>query len=268
MSTRSNERITTSWSSIVLLLLCFGDIFPTSSARRLNEEVAIKINIESTDAVADPAPCPKITVDPSFDSEKLYEYTSGKWYVHEQAITTYLPQSNNYCVTAQYRPLTSTTFWGYSIEVNNTAKNIDGDVFGGILYAAQTNPEEEPAKLEVAPGFLPRLLAGPYWILKYQEEIPANSDENYPDGLDEYALIIGGQPTFRSAEGGCRTRNRVINSSGGLWIFTRKAERNEKLVGEIIEEAQSAYDLDTSVLNRVYQNGAVLDDGTTLVCMY
>lgn len=218
---------------------CIGRSQHLVHARRLGEDSD------------DVKPCPKITTDPAFDMEALKTYVSKRWFVHEQAVTTYLPIERNYCVTAEYKLLPSKTFWGYSLEVNNKAKNADGEDFGGILYAAQTNENTEPAKLEVAPGFLPRFLAGPYWILEYQE-----SDET--SGEEGYALIIGGQPTVRTPAdgpgglpGGCKTKNRWITSSGGLWIFTRSPVRNETLIAEIKERAVETYDLDVNVLNPV-----------------
>lgn len=185
--------------------------------------------------------CPVISTFPGFDDKALASYTSGTWYVHEQAVTTYLPEENNYCVTVQYELIGRRTFWGYTIRVNNRAKNVEGEDFGGRLYAAQTDKRNAPAKLEVAPGFLPRFLAGPYWILDYQEE------SEFGEG---YALIIGGQPNVRT-ENGCRTKNRFITSSGGLWIFTRGQVRNEALLSMVRTKAEQEFGLDVTVLNTV-----------------
>ena len=185
--------------------------------------------------------CPEISTFANFDRQALEAYTSAKWYVHEQAVTTYLPKENNYCVTAEYEILPRKTFWGYTIRVNNNAKNLQGDEFGGILYATQSDPKNEPAKLKVAPGFLPQFFAGPYWILDYQEE---------KDGKEGYALIVGGQPNVRT-ENGCKTKNRWITSSGGLWIFTRNSVRNDELVAMVKSKAANEFGLDVTVLNRV-----------------
>jgi apolipoprotein D and lipocalin family protein len=194
--------------------------------------------------------CPPLAVTPDFD---LASYISAKWYVHEQAETTYLPLENNYCVSAQYEALSDSTFWGYTIQVNNTAKNIHGDVFGGILYAFQSDVDNEPAKLKVAPGFLPRFLAGPYWVLDYQE----SGDGNDADDDDGYALIVGGQPNVRT-DNGCKTRNRWITSSGGLWIFTRSFVRNEELITMIRNKAANEFGLDVTILNPVDHSNATL----------
>ena len=223
-------------------LSCIGIITSQSqhsaSARRLGEDSS--------------EPCPEIITDVDFNSMSLESYVSKKWFVHEQAVTTYLPLERNYCVTAEYSLLQAKTLWGYSIEVNNKAKNLQGEDFGGILYAAQTDPVAEPAKLEVAPGFLPRFLAGPYWILEYQEE-------DVEGGQEGYALIVGGQPNVRTPGGGCRTQNRFITSSGGLWIFTRSPDRNDTLIDEIKRNARTKHDLDVSVLNPV--NHTAIDCG-------
>mmetsp|Transcript_3469 Transcript_3469/g.9874 ORF Transcript_3469/g.9874 Transcript_3469/m.9874 type:complete len:232 (-) Transcript_3469:74-769(-) len=189
--------------------------------------------------------CPRIGKNTNFNQESLAAYVSGEWYVHEQAVTTYLPEGRNYCVTASYKQIPR-TFWGYTIEVNNQAKNANGETFGGILAAAQTNPQEDPSKLEVAPGFLPRFLAGLYWILEFQQE--------EEDG-EEWALIVGGQPDVRT-ENGCKTKNRFITSSGGLWIFTRSSERNDDLIEKIKTIAVDKYELDTTVLNFVNQTAS------------
>lgn len=169
----------------------------------------------------------------------LQEYASKKWYVHEQAETTYLPLSRNYCVTAEYKLLDKPTpFFGWTIEVTNQAQDeARQNTYGGTIYAAETN-ENDPSKLEVAPGFLPRFLAGPYWIVKYDE-------------TEGYALVIGGSPQVKNKETGkCRTNNRWITSSGGLWIFTRDSERDDALIDKV-KGIASDLGLDTSVLNTV-----------------
>lgn len=195
--------------------------------------------------------CPEIKTFDGFDDRALAAYTTGTWYVHEQAVTTYLPEENNYCVTAEYELIGRRTFWGYTIRVNNRAKNLQGEEFGGRLFAAQTDKDNAPAKLEVAPGFLPRFFAGPYWILDYAET------SEFGEG---YALIVGGQPSVRT-ENGCVTKNRWITSSGGLWIFTRSRVRNEELVAMVKTKAQEEFGLDVSVLN-------VVDHTDTNLCEY
>eukprot|EP00977_Amphora_coffeiformis_P022522 scaffold10926_cov163-Amphora_coffeaeformis.AAC.7 len=209
----------------------------------------------ANDGEGDDEACSDITTLADFD---LDAYASSKWYVHEQAVTAYLPKENNYCVTAEYTVMNHRTFWGYKVRVKNSAKNINGEEFGGILYAAQNN--DEPAKLKVAPGFLPQFLAGPYWILDYQE---ATAEQ------EGYALIIGGQPNVRRENGGCATKNRWITSSGGLWIFTRSTVRNQTLIDTLRERLANQYGLDVTVLNPVDHSDAALcgtDGGLRSIC--
>jgi len=197
-------------------------------------------------------PCPELSTLSGFDLEA---YASKTWYVQEQAVTTYLPEFQNYCVTADCTVLEEPTWpWKYTVEVNNRAQDADGNKYGGTINAAQTDPEEEPGKLMVAPGFLPRFFAGPYWVLAYDEEEEGEKDEdnNNNNNSGGYALVIGGQPSVRT-EAGCKTQNRWLNSSGGLWIFTRKSERDNDLVNRVREIAANDFGLDVTGLNTVVQ---------------
>ena len=218
-----------------LLIPCiaatFGTVF-TVDGRRLGET--------PTTIAADPneeTSCPPAGFATAQNVD-LEAYASNPWYVQEQAPTTYLPESRNYCVTASYKLLDEPTWpWGYSIEVTNKAQDLQKNTYGGTIYAAQ---KDGPSKLEVAPGFLPRFLAGPYYILDYQEE----------GELGGYALIIGGVPDYKSDNGRCRTNNKWINSSGGLWIFTREVNPDSALIDMVRQKAENM-GLDTTVLNVV-----------------
>ena len=90
------------------------------------------------------------------------------------------------------------------------------------------------SKLEVAPCFLPKYFAGPYWIVAYNE-------------TEGYALISGGQPTIVTDDG-CKSGDGTNNS--GLWIFTRSQERDTELVAKVRTIASEA-GFDLSVLNDV-----------------
>lgn len=210
--------------SFPLLPLSLDSNYRSTESRRLGEE----------------DPCPPVDTVEGFN---ITVYASATWYVQEQAVTTYLPVSRNYCVTADYTILEKPTWpWRYTIQVDNKAQDEAGNPYGGIIYAGQEDPSsEDTAKLEVAPGFLPRTLAGPYWILAYEE------------GDNGYALISGGQPTVRT-ESGCQTMSNRITSSGGLWIFTRQATRNEELVARVRSMAAEDFGLDVTILNTVDQD--------------
>ena len=187
-------------------------------------------NSEGTD-------CPTLTTVEGFDIEA---YTDGTWYVQQQAETTYLRADRNFCVTADYTIRDEPTWpWGYTIDVNNRAEDINGNEFGGKIFARQDG-SDDPAKLKVVPGFLPPLFAGPYWIIAYEE------------GENGYALVSGGQPTIRT-ENGCKTGNNVFTSSGGLWILTRKSQRDDDLV-EAVRTMAKGFELDLTILNDVKQD--------------
>jgi lipocalin len=152
--------------------------------------------------------------------------------------TKYL-EGTNFCVHADYKLLPKKSFWGYDIQVHNFAaedapphKPRDS---GSFLCAKIVNASA--GQLAVAPCFLPSQLAGPYWVLAYDES-------------EGYALISGGAPT-ESAPGGCRTGSGVNNA--GLWIFTRSKRRDEKLVQKVRGVAREK-GFDLSVLNFVNQS--------------
>merc|ERR1719330_1863287 len=167
----------------------------------------------------------------------LDTFISQPWYIQQQQVTQYLPEELNYCVSAQYRLFERPTFWGYTVGVRNLAYNADRAVTdSGDTLAAYSTDSNDPAKLAVAPYFLPKALAGPYWVLHYSEE-------------EGYALISGGQPTVSTPEG-CRTGSGT--NDAGLWIFTRAQQRNDTLVQKLRSfAADQGFDL--SVLNDVDQ---------------
>jgi apolipoprotein D and lipocalin family protein len=179
--------------------------------------------------------CKTVTTVENFD---LDMYASKPWYVHEQAVTTYSPLEQFYCVRAKYTVNDNPSFWRYSVSVDNYAQDKNGNTFGGPLCAYATGQAE--SKLAVAPCFLPRILAGPYWIVAYNEE-------------EGYALISGGQPTRPTSNGLCKTGQGVNGS--GLWIFSRSPVRDETLVSTVRDIAQNA-GFDASVLFPVNHTAA------------
>merc|ERR1712232_617206 len=172
--------------------------------------------------------CAPIDVQEGFN---LTEYVSGSWYIHQQAITQYLPIERNFCVRAQYTLYDEPTFWGYTVAVNNYAQNEDGDAFGGPLCAKEDTAENNPAKLQVAPCFLPPIVAGDYWVVAYNED-------------EGYALISGGQPTVEGPNG-CSSPNQ-----SGLWIFSRSPMRDIGLI-ETVRGIATDKGFDLGVLNDV-----------------
>lgn len=182
--------------------------------------------------------CKEVTTVENFDIE---QYASAPWYIHQQAETRYSPLDQNYCTRAQYN-LQDKTIWGYSVSVNNKAQDAEGNDFGGELCAYQD--KETASKLAVAPCFLPKFFAGPYWVVAYDE-------------AEGYALISGGQPNIVGEDGGCRTGTGINRS--GLWIFSRSQDRNDDLIEKVRTIAVDA-GFDISVLNDVVQEGCVYEE--------
>jgi len=178
--------------------------------------------------------CPRVHTQPGFN---LTAYM-GTWYAQQQMPTAYLPESANNCVSATYRLLTRPTFpWRYTVGIRNLAVEDDGRVRdSGDLLAAYQRCPLDAAKLAVAPKFLPRFLAGDYWVLAFNE-------------AKGYALVSGGQPTIKTPDG-CKTGGGV--NQAGLWIFTRQQHRNEAIVLEVRAIAKEQ-GFDLSVLNNVDQ---------------
>jgi lipocalin len=176
--------------------------------------------------------CKPVTTQPNFDLKK---YISKPWYVQQQMETEYLPQSWNYCLGAKYTMKEKNTFWGYMIQVRNVAREEDGTVHdSNSLLCAYSADKTDPAKLGVAPCFLPTVLTGDYWVIAYDEE-------------EGYAIISGGQPTFET-DNGCTTGEGT--NDAGLWLFTRQQERNEALV-EKMRGIAEAKGFDLAVLNDI-----------------
>jgi len=177
--------------------------------------------------------CTPVQTAPEFN---LQSYVNGRWYVHQQAETMYLPKERFYCVHADYNIRDEKTFWGYTVDVMNYAEDEEGKSYGGDLCAIN-DKSGDPAKLNVAPCFLPTSFAGPYWVLAYDES-------------EGYALIVGGQPTQVTSDGLCIPSEGVNES--GLWIFLRSQERNETLINKVRDIATSQK-IDVSILLDVDQ---------------
>lgn len=86
--------------------------------------------------------------------------------------------------------------------------------------------------LQVAPCFLPTGLAGAYWVVAFDVD-------------EAWALVSGGAPTHPGTNGTCRTGTGVNGS--GLWIFTRRQQRDPSIVSKVRAVA-SAKGFDLSVL--------------------
>ena len=167
-------------------------------------------------------------------------YASKRWFVQEQQRTSYSFPGQT-CVRADYKVLDSPTSpWQYSVEVNNQeGKSENNGDPSNPLCAYQV--VDGTGQLEVSPCFLPKFFGGDYWVVAYEE-----GDE------DGYALVSGGQPKIVGDDGVlCRTGTGYYNS--GLWIFTRKQERDEELVDRV-KDIANGLGIDTSELFQVDQS--------------
>jgi lipocalin len=180
--------------------------------------------------------CATVTTVENFDIDT---YAAAPWYVHQQAETSYSPIDQNFCVKAEYTVKDTNRLFGYSVDVFNQAETEDGSKKKGNLCAYQT--DEALSKLAVAPCWLPKFFAGPYWVVAYNE-------------TEGYALISGGQPTEPVDGGLCRSGTGTNNS--GLWIFSRSQNRDEELVSKVRGIAEAA-GFDLSVLNNVDQTSCI-----------
>jgi apolipoprotein D and lipocalin family protein len=176
--------------------------------------------------------CEKVETQPDFN---LTSYISKPWFIQQQMPTQYLPVEKNYCVTARYEVMPKPTFWRYTIQVYNQAADQDGNVMdSGTFLCAHNYKKTDPAKLAVAPCFLPKAVSGRYWVLAYSEE-------------EGYALVSGGQP-FIETPFGCRMGSGT--NDAGLWIFTRVPNPSKGLV-ETVRRIANRKGFDLSVLNDV-----------------
>jgi len=195
------------------------------------ETVGLRRRGNRTDLSTDRNECPAVTTQPNFDFDT---FISKRWYIQEQMTVGALPDNATDCYTAQYTVKDEATFWGYTVTVDNRAKSdIDGSLVGGEICAVRAD-DADPAKLKVAPCFIPSIFAGPYWVLAHNEE-------------EGYALISGGQPTEWTPDG-CRTGTGTNNA--GLWIFSREPNPTDGRVEKVRAIAQQQ-GFDLSVLNPV-----------------
>lgn len=176
--------------------------------------------------------CKEVSTVEPFDLKK---FVSKPWYSHQQQQTFYLPEKNNFCVSASYMFRDKPSFpFGYIVDVFNYSENVDGKASDAQLCASiERGKSDISSKLSVAPCFLPLVLSGDYWVLLYDEK-------------DGYALISTGQPTKPTLDddGGCK--------GDGLWIFLRSIKRDDKKIDKVRKKAKEM-GFDLSVLNDVKQ---------------
>merc|ERR1712157_714438 len=183
-----------------------------------------------------PPPCKPVQALDQFDID---QYTSKKWYSHQQRPVLFNSETYFYCITAEYSSLDPNNIPfeplgienGFDIKVFNKGQDVDGNIVtsddelaeGGRpvpspLCAAQKAFEgDKDSELTVGFCALPVVAfrESSYWVVAYDEEEGA-------------ALIAGGQPDTPNSNGdGLCTYG---DNTSGLWIFTRSPVRNEALI--------------------------------------
>jgi len=161
--------------------------------------------------------CPPAGFAP-LDGLNLTEYVRATWYIQQQQLTGYQPASALFCVTATYNlegekvPFSSDTVATVYNYANKDAVNGKLQNSGNSTLCARIEDPSNPAKLAVAPCFLPNFAAGPYWVMAL------GTDED--TGEYTWAIVIGGEPNV-DYDDGCSTKESGINDAG-LWLFTRQ----------------------------------------------
>jgi len=191
--------------------------------------------------------CPTVNTVENFN---LSEYVRERWYIQKQQVTSYLPKSTNYCVSARYQ-ISNTTVPFYSGTVLNVYNNARLDSVNGqylnsnnMTLCARVPHSSNSSKLLVAPCFIPNLFAGDYWVVD-----TGPSSNNY-----EWAIISGGQPHEQYCDG-CTTKQDSMNNAG-LWLFTREQVPPDSLVTMMLSRLRSK-GFTIEFLNNVTQAGCV-----------
>jgi len=173
----------------------------------------------------------------SLDEFDLEQYTSAKWYSHQQRTSPFQSLALFNCVTAEYSLLNATngaqeaagSTNGYGYKVFNYAEDIDGNAYtsddtvgetggplpGSLCAGSQVFEGDKASEATVGFCTFPANAAqqSNYWVLAYDEE-------------EGYALIAGGQTLVPTADGLCT----YGNPTAGLWIFSRSPVRNEAMI--------------------------------------
>ena len=192
-------------------------------------------------------PCPTVTPPPDFN---ITEYVRKTWYVQRQQVTSYLPESLFFCVTATYDIGDSKQWFRDAITVKNVASRgeINNPIGNFPICATQDDPVGAPAKLRVAPCFLPAFFGGPYWVAAVAEDY-------------SWAIIVAGQPSVEGSctgEGLCTTRMPgflpSFGNDQGLWFFSRVPVASEEVIATMEEKALEL-GLCTAEMKPVVQEG-------------
>jgi len=157
---------------------------------------------------------------PGFSTQETLNiqwFTSAKWYIHQQQEIMFHPANHLYCNTVDFHVKKFQSLLGYSMTATYGAKNEHGKSLAPwipkTLCARWT--EGVVGKAVIAPCFIPSAWAGDYWV------VASDMDE-------EWALVSGGAPNQQGADG-CKSSF----AKGGLWIMTRRQQREEEMMQKI-----------------------------------
>jgi len=188
------------------------------------------------------ATCPP----PGFDTVSefnLTDFISKRWYVQQMMEGGLEPAELFQCQWTEYAMLAKPNFWGFEIQSHDHIDMPDGSKKDFHPCAKIVNASR--GKMSVGECFLPKFLSGPYWVYLHDEA----------KGI---AAVGGGAPSHQFP-GGCRTGTGKIG--GGLWMFTRKQQRDESLV-QIVRQSLKKQGFDLDALKDVNQTGCPTEKAT------
>jgi len=171
----------------------------------------------------------------------LDEYMSAPWYPQFQNELFFQRAEQMSCMSTIY---TKKYNHQWTININQTGGYSEGDhskttSTGGSLCASQ----QKGAKLVMGYCNLLPAMGGPYWVIKYTEQLNL-----------AHAVVIGGQPNKADGNGKCGYVDRLHN---GMWVFTRKRSLNvheEIELSKVIHWMRDERRLDIRFLLRTPQN--------------
>merc|ERR1712150_235137 len=125
-----------------------------------NACLAVPISNKAVGAVASSAAegsptCPPANFS-SMQGFTLKTFAQARWYIQQQMPVSYLPESQNRCVYADYDLLQKKSFWGYEVQVHNHAEDVapPHKVHDSGSFICAKVVDESNGKLAVAPCLL------------------------------------------------------------------------------------------------------------------
>lgn len=234
----------------------------------MNTAIIVLISILSLAAAenmlrAEDQACPPA----NFATKKNFQvlnYIKNSWYPLKQLPVQFQQADSLFCVRAQYTLDTKRNWWCFLFRVCNRIRikvlnqgrigSIKGEETKANLYGIAMD-SRDPAKLKVAPKFLPtNLFGGPYWVVEAASyaELLDGKTSGFTSTEYDWAIITGGAPKV-SSNGKCVTGEGERNSNG-IWLFSREPTPPQGVL-EKLETIAQLNGIDTSVLLAVTQKG-------------